>query len=133
MSKCPACKKEMVLTKNHGVSTRSCSTCGGVWLSKGELNAILHPEDWDVEFCTTEHGADAPPSGKKCPECPNTDLRKGNFIEYSNIAIDYCPKCGGIWLDRGELDDISKELEELRRIPDSWQHKIMVFLSKLPF
>lgn len=23
-----------------------------------------------------------------------------------NIEIDYCPKCRGIWLDRGELDKI---------------------------
>lgn len=24
----------------------------------------------------------------------------------SGIEIDYCPKCRGIWLDRGELDKI---------------------------
>jgi hypothetical protein len=23
-----------------------------------------------------------------------------------NIEIDYCPKCRGIWLDRGELDKL---------------------------
>ncbi|UXM95778.1 MULTISPECIES: TFIIB-type zinc ribbon-containing protein [unclassified Bartonella] len=26
--------------------------------------------------------------------------------ERSGIEIDYCPKCRGIWLDRGELDKI---------------------------
>lgn len=133
MNICPVCEQEMAIKKINDISTLSCAKCEGVWLTKGELNAILHPDDWDLEYCTTEHGADAPTSGRKCPECPNTHLRKGNFIEYSNIAIDYCPECGGIWLDRGELDDITKELEGLRHIPDSWQHKIMVFLSKLPF
>ncbi|GAB4547229.1 MAG: zf-TFIIB domain-containing protein [Anaerolineae bacterium] len=24
----------------------------------------------------------------------------------ANVEIDYCPKCRGIWLDRGELDKI---------------------------
>jgi Zn-finger nucleic acid-binding protein len=24
----------------------------------------------------------------------------------SNVEIDYCPKCRGVWLDRGELDKI---------------------------
>ncbi len=26
--------------------------------------------------------------------------------ERSNIEIDYCPECRGVWLDRGELDKI---------------------------
>ncbi len=26
--------------------------------------------------------------------------------ERSGVEIDYCPKCRGIWLDRGELDKI---------------------------
>ncbi|WP_257827053.1 TFIIB-type zinc ribbon-containing protein, partial [Campylobacter jejuni] len=24
----------------------------------------------------------------------------------SGVEIDYCPKCRGVWLDRGELDKI---------------------------
>lgn len=26
--------------------------------------------------------------------------------EKNGVEIDYCPKCRGIWLDRGELDKI---------------------------
>jgi len=26
--------------------------------------------------------------------------------EPQNVEIDYCPKCRGVWLDRGELDKI---------------------------
>ncbi|WP_164103188.1 TFIIB-type zinc ribbon-containing protein [Candidatus Laterigemmans baculatus] len=39
----------------------------------------------------------------KCPVCEETDLV---MSERQNIEIDYCPKCRGIWLDRGELDKI---------------------------
>ena len=28
------------------------------------------------------------------------------MTERSGIEIDYCPKCRGVWLDRGELDKI---------------------------
>jgi Zn-finger nucleic acid-binding protein len=28
------------------------------------------------------------------------------MTERQNIEIDYCPKCRGVWLDRGELDKI---------------------------
>jgi Zn-finger nucleic acid-binding protein len=28
------------------------------------------------------------------------------MTERSGVEIDYCPKCRGVWLDRGELDKI---------------------------
>ncbi|MCS7172920.1 MAG: zf-TFIIB domain-containing protein [Armatimonadetes bacterium] len=37
-----------------------------------------------------------------CPVC-QVELR---IAERSGIEIDYCPKCRGVWLDRGELDKI---------------------------
>lgn len=38
-----------------------------------------------------------------CPVCEGTSLV---MSERSGIEIDYCPKCRGVWLDRGELDKI---------------------------
>jgi uncharacterized protein len=38
----------------------------------------------------------------KCPVC-DIDLQ---MAERQGIEIDYCPKCRGVWLDRGELDKI---------------------------
>ena len=38
----------------------------------------------------------------KCPLC-SVDLV---MSERQGIEIDYCPKCRGVWLDRGELDKI---------------------------
>lgn len=38
----------------------------------------------------------------KCPNC-NVSLI---ITDRSNVEIDYCPECRGIWLDRGELDKI---------------------------
>jgi Zn-finger nucleic acid-binding protein len=39
----------------------------------------------------------------QCPACPETTLSMTNR---EGIEIDYCPKCRGVWLDRGELDKI---------------------------
>jgi Zn-finger nucleic acid-binding protein len=39
----------------------------------------------------------------KCPICTETDLV---MAERQGVEIDYCPKCRGVWLDRGELDKI---------------------------
>lgn len=37
--------------------------------------------------------------------CPidDTELR---VSDRQGVEIDYCPKCRGVWLDRGELDKI---------------------------
>lgn len=39
----------------------------------------------------------------KCPVCNEIDLV---MSERQGVEIDYCPKCRGVWLDRGELDKI---------------------------
>ncbi|MFH1147656.1 MAG: zf-TFIIB domain-containing protein [Pseudomonadota bacterium] len=39
----------------------------------------------------------------KCPVCSDVDLA---MSDRQGIEIDYCPKCRGVWLDRGELDKI---------------------------
>ena len=38
----------------------------------------------------------------ECPVC-RVEL---TMSERQGIEIDYCPKCRGVWLDRGELDKI---------------------------
>lgn len=40
--------------------------------------------------------------GMHCPVC-QADLA---MSERLGVEIDYCPKCLGVWLDRGELDKI---------------------------
>jgi Zn-finger nucleic acid-binding protein len=40
--------------------------------------------------------------GLACPAC-RVDLV---MAERAGVEIDYCPKCRGVWLDRGELDKI---------------------------
>lgn len=46
----------------------------------------------------------------KCPVCPATDLL---MTAREGIEIDYCPKCRGVWLDRGELDHLIRRDEQV--------------------
>ena len=39
----------------------------------------------------------------RCPVCDHVDLQ---MTERRGVEIDYCPSCRGVWLDRGELDEI---------------------------
>jgi len=38
----------------------------------------------------------------KCPNCNETLV----MTDRQGIEIDYCPKCRGVWLDKGELDKL---------------------------
>ncbi|QND61578.1 MULTISPECIES: zf-TFIIB domain-containing protein [Mesorhizobium] len=38
-------------------------------------------------------------------KCPIDDVALV-MSERQGIEVDYCPKCRGVWLDRGELDKI---------------------------
>lgn len=37
----------------------------------------------------------------RCPLCPDSIL---DARHHGGIEIDVCPRCKGVWLDRGELD-----------------------------
>jgi len=39
----------------------------------------------------------------QCPNCPETTLV---MSDRQGVEIDDCPKCRGVWLDRGELDKL---------------------------
>ena len=44
-------------------------------------------------------------SSMKCPRCDGT-LKEINFEE---VMIDTCDKCGGVWLDSGEFGQLTKK------------------------
>lgn len=50
----------------------------------------------------------------KCPVC-NVDLM---MSERQGVEIDFCPKCRGVWLDRGELDKIIERAAPTSRYDD---------------
>lgn len=49
---------------------------------------------------------------KKCPVCKVELL----LAERQGVEIDYCKKCGGVWLDKDELESIVN-------ISDQWTGK----------
>jgi Zn-finger nucleic acid-binding protein len=48
----------------------------------------------------------------KCPNCEETLV----MTERQGVEIDYCPKCRGVWLDKGELDKIVEKSQEASRM-----------------
>ncbi|MBL8015030.1 MAG: zf-TFIIB domain-containing protein [Candidatus Doudnabacteria bacterium] len=42
----------------------------------------------------------------RCPIDLDTDMKQ---VEKKGIVIDYCPKCGGVFLNKGELEKLISE------------------------
>lgn len=40
----------------------------------------------------------------KCPRC-GADLEEQHA---EHVKIDQCPECGGVWLDKGEMDQLQR-------------------------
>ncbi|MDX1708923.1 MAG: zf-TFIIB domain-containing protein [Desulfobacterales bacterium] len=47
-----------------------------------------------------------------CPKCQSQKMKKINLLRLSDIIFDFCPKCEGFFLDKGELDAMNAELEK---------------------
>jgi Zn-finger nucleic acid-binding protein len=76
-----------------------------------------------------QHPFNEKDTSMKCP-IDNNDLV---MSDRQGIEIDYCPKCRGVWLDRGELDKIIERSaaapggpqpdEPVRRYDDGRHHE----------
>jgi Zn-finger nucleic acid-binding protein len=94
----------------------TCDKCGGMWLDKGELNKIALQTPGSVEACSVEtlhaelkispHSYE--PFPPKCLRCQDQAMVKMHFMGEARILLDYCDKCGGIWVDGGELTKINQ-------------------------
>ena len=51
---------------------------------------------------------EAKAAGTSSMQCPRCD---GNLkeIKFEEVLIDTCDKCGGVWLDSGELEQLTKK------------------------
>ena len=52
----------------------------------------------------------------KCPVCKEPMI----VLELNEVEIDYCPSCGGIWLDAGELDLLIEDEKKREKIRSSF-------------
>jgi Zn-finger nucleic acid-binding protein len=83
-----------------------CPKCKGIWLDEGELRKIL--KDKKMADYLTKHIGTKSRSPMVCPRCGMTmDIEKADDVE-----VDVCLTCGGVWLDKDELEKLKEKSEE---------------------
>jgi Zn-finger nucleic acid-binding protein len=91
----------------HGESVLDiCAKCGGQFFDTGEMFGAFgmkaDPSLWDRQ----ETAGPVREGTFKCPRCNKTMVTQDIKHEADKVEIDRCGHCGGIWLDKGEVDQI---------------------------
>jgi len=112
---CPKCKVELKEFSSGSLRLDKCGSCGGVWFDKSELKKVIDDRDKDLDWVHLDlwnkKEKFAAKNGKKvCPFCKKILLMLQ--YDHSGIEVDICVACGGIWLDKGEMEKIVDYLEK---------------------
>lgn len=130
MPRCPSCKLQAAPISYEGVRIYHCGGCGGHWMAPERLDVILERR----EVCMPKPVRDAMWNIAEehnrveqlwCFSC-GTPMVKEAFRYWDEIRVDRCEKCGGLWLDRGELELCQIFWEYARDNPQHWQNQDVI-------
>jgi len=108
---CPNCRKDTLSehrVKDSAVTVDICRECRGAWFDADELGALL-----SVAAKGLRAPSDAQPTDRVCPRC-DKPLAAAKYPQ-TFVTVDICGKCGGLWLDQGELEELRVVRSALER------------------
>lgn len=97
--KCPRDSSELQAFRIMESDIYSCGTCQGAWIPFNVIREVTRSVALTKVYPTKLNST---PSGIPCPR-DGEDLREHTA---QGVRIDQCPKCNGIWLDEGELQQL---------------------------
>jgi hypothetical protein len=80
-----------------------CASCGGVWFDKDELDRYLDSAAKPLPPMAKKVDPAQDSKAGLCPRCAAALLKKP-APSNPRLTVDSCAKCGGLWLDAGELE-----------------------------
>lgn len=113
---CPNCKTELLESiVFHNVEADFCHKCLGIWFEQDELRQAKDDADMNLNWLDFDLWKEMKNfiisrDKKMCPAC-RLPLYEVNYGK-SEIAVDVCNVCHGIWLDRGEFKKIMEYLKK---------------------
>lgn len=120
---CPKCKAKLWHVEREGEVVEVCSGCAGMWFDAGELTVLLG-------VYRRIEAAAGKPSYVACIRCGD-GLVELPFPE-TEVAVDVCPTCRGIWLDQGELEALKADVARFLPADQvSFQDRAAVLLDDL--
>jgi len=108
MYKCPKCEGKLDLVISNDIKVDKCVSCGGIWFDNGELHKLLTNDvNLMIDGLESSSTKEMNKQVGECPLCHDYKLERIESKLDANLAIDRCPSCKGIWLERGELTELT--------------------------
>lgn len=128
---CPRDNSVMTEKKVGDAALDLCGKCGGQFFDSGEMFASFgvkaDPSYWD----RPETGGEVKGNAEiKCPRCAVFMLVQDVKYDGDHVEIDRCGKCGGVFLDKGEIDGLMAIGAKLQPILDAEMAKAKEDLDK---
>ena len=130
---CPRCDSTLKSVEYDGQSVEICPNCKGEWLRAGELQKIV---EHHKEIFTPKEIASLKAVNKEiftaekddhdelyCPVCGTVRMEHFNYGDASGIILHKCAECGGIWMDKDQL-------EKVEEVVDGWKADLNHDLTK---
>lgn len=112
---CPKCNAEFESRNVGDVQIDECIQCHGIWFDPDELEQATQVVEEDLRWMEFDLWKDqdlfqVSQGEMKCPRCKTTMAA----VQYdpTDVTVDTCVRCRGIWLDKGEFKLIIAALEE---------------------
>ena len=103
---CPVCKNTMVVLELEQIEIDYCASCGGIWLDAGELELLLETKEERARLLNLLiEDNSVKEKSYRCPIC-SKKMEKVFVGEERKILIDKCKRNHGLWLDKGELEEV---------------------------
>jgi Zn-finger nucleic acid-binding protein len=117
---CPNDSTEMHqvrITSHYGqpIILEQCGKCGGIWFDESELFGAKQGEAEKIELLDAEGLRNITKLGNATLLCPRDQATLFRFNDKhfpKDIVLERCPRCRGIWLNRGEFTDYQRFRQE---------------------
>lgn len=103
---CPKCPSTLTEYEYQGVKLDFCRSCGGSWFDEGEVSTFFLLKKDLPDDAIPDTSFDS--SGPKCPR-DGSILMEYRYTHETDLLVDVCTVCKGIWFDQGEV----RKLEQL--------------------
>ena len=103
---CLKCTAVLEKSRIEDVEVDLCGSCGGLWLDHGEAERLAKKMASELarlrKLLAGDEGPPPVPSEIQgaCPAC-TASVKE---VMLGAVHIDFCPRCKGMFLDRGELE-----------------------------
>lgn|GEM_PF-202842 len=106
---CPSCGEALSYLPHKGFRVGTCPQCEGMWFDAGTMQPYLNllansPKVPNAPLVLSKGPVLARKSGEPARQCPRCgcEMTKYNYSYDSNIFLDRCSVCSGVWADKHE-------------------------------